>query len=314
MLAELPSPVDYNSRMSELVLKAKRLDSLAIDRSGKPNELGVSRYIDDPRQLEQRIFRRDAVLFDILVLRAEEIASVVNHRMFGDIPRTRPYSQFDTDVELRDRPSTSYNHELSQHEVDIFVGPEVFHSSVDAIARSKGLTSLDILRLIGEPDHGISREDSAPQSLRFIKEIIAAQEHAKRHPQFRERMSEIVHNLAKKLIHLRQTKPGNPLLIGMQRLDDDENGLIVFASKPKYDRSYGPVRILDKDGQLNKGVATVPADQELEQLARDIKGDHWGEVDGYDFWVIRKDDGTQSIYWNQGRMPYDYPDPDQRVA
>lgn len=303
-----PMPADYSTRMGELVSKARSLQSRAIARSSDVTDFRVARYLpDDGKQQEQRRLRRDAVLFDILTLRAEEIAAGQDHRMFGgDI--LKPYSELDIDVHLADRYGTSFDHELSQNEVEIFVGYDIFRSTVDAIARTQGLTSLDIIALIGEPDHGgRSSEDSAPQSLRFIREIIAVQQHRARHPESAVRMDEIQRNLAERLIHLRKTKPGNPLVVGMQRLNfDTGEGMILFASKPKYDDSYGPIRILDEDGNLDKRVAIVPATPELEALAT-AKPKDWYYLDGqtgYDFWVTAGEDGSQSVVWNQ--EPEDY--------
>lgn len=298
-----PIPADYSTRMGELVTRARRLDSTAIARSGDPRSIGISRYIPgDSRQQEQRLFRRDETLYEMLKLRAEEIAAGQDHRMFSE-DISKPYSELDTDVHLADRHGTSFDHELSQNEVEIFVGYDIFRSSVDAIARTQGLASLDVIALIGEPDHGgRSGEDSAPQSLRFIREIIAVQQHRVRHPESAERMDEIARNLAERLIHLRKTKPGNPLVVGVQRLDFDTNeGLILFASRPKYDDSYGPVRIVDDLGNLDTGVATVSATPELEALAT-AKPKDWYYLDGqtgYDFWVTTNDEGKHSVVWNQ---------------
>lgn len=280
-----PMPADYSTRMRELTKGAVYLVA------GIPAGEHSRRWMPEAG---------NSVLFDILSLRAEELkmgrAHVSNAMNFYN-PNKPPSN---IEVSIDDRGRTSFDHELSQHVIDIEIGRIYVATTVDAIARSQpsNLTSLDVLSLIGKPDRGFrSEEKSDVQTLRFMSEIHAVQRHRETYPETAERMSEIERTLTERLIKLWKTKTENPLRLGSMRSNQDTGeGMILFASRSKRN-SEPPIRILDKYGSVDNGVSQVPITPELEAMIRK-PAEHSYEPSDYDFDVVTGEDDVLSIVEN----------------
>lgn len=200
------------------------------------------------------------------------------------------------------------DHEFSQNDVTLNAGPARLDTTVAELARIRGLTSLDVLNLIGEPTSEHRGDEGPKQQIeRYITELTHVHLYKTKNPEATERMDQVATKLVKRLIELRKTEPGR-FSIGFQVTDiKTGQGNLLFTDEVRDPKSiWSDPWILDINGELSSSIPAVPATDELEEeIAADIVGEYVTipGVKEYDFWTIPLENGGVIITWNTSNDP-----------
>lgn len=262
MLREAPgipnfSPEQTQSILSDLVDKALDLDQQVIDlyKNSKGNEA----FKDRVRELKAQ---RNNVFYGMLEVR-------------GGTPTP----------EFRVAVSSSlgeYSHEYAENKVYFYVDSETdtipMHSSLDLLARPRGVNSRDVLGLIGIPDE-LKYESPSEYASRMCEELLTVQLAPRTDPHTENRIYKISRKLSERLITLRGNYPNVPLEIGIFRARD----LILFF----HGDDNRP--LIQRDNSLRK-LPWITTNDYYESLIN--------ESGGFDFWIIGGEQGALSVVEN----------------
>jgi len=286
-------------------------------------------YGDGKTQLTEELNR---VLYGMLEVRAGEVeAGRTRHFLYGDF-FDRDNEQIDVDMGTR---QDQYEHELEETNVEITTHKTIFWTDLQSLAKARGVNSLDVRKVIGKPDHQID-VDSTPYTQRVVRELLAVKKYKSAYPESSERMSEVMRELAFRLVRMRKGRHEKPLRIGMKRTEDGQGEIIFLWREDPYsilwhgidDYASVPVspalQYLIEQRPPKHGIVYwdaianfivfrslddhEPTEDELAQeekfrrdFARDMDAKEHGEIpNNWDFWIVSDDQGHQRLLVNPG--------------
>lgn len=287
-----------------------------------------------PSWIEGLRNEQNGLFLAMLEVRASERAAGRNIDSYLHNPREISYDPYNIhlDIHLEDNRYGDTDHRFSERRVQIDAGPVRFNTTLAALAKSRGLTSLDVLEIIGKPtSRDRNHEESHDYMSRLMNELLAAQQHKSEHPEDALEVDRISWDNAVRLIEMRKVRPEIPLRIGMysrptEDPDEPERNLVFVYGNDLFTDSaqtYGgkfilpnllpedmqhakinPQIIIDGSGDLNlKRVAIVLSQPYLEEkIKTDGDPERWNweySPTEFDFFVLTNEDsGALSIYQN----------------